>query len=394
MTKKNKVKKPGLLLSGKFDYPIFFITLALLSIGLMMLLSASAPKAFAEYGNSYEYVLKQGVLAVVGIGIMLVLAKIDYRIFKKFDWIIYIAVTVVLILVGFSGIGENGARRWINVLGISFQPSEVAKVGYVIFFASLLTDLKEKNKIQRFWKGFVLPLVLLLPMVYAIYKLQNHLSATLIIAAVTIIQMFIAGTAFKYLGTTIITGVIAVLTYIIAGLSSPNPDNFRLGRIITWLNIESDLTGTGWQINQSLYAIGSGGLFGLGLGQSKQKYLYLPEAHNDFVFAILSEELGFIGGFAVIILFALFVWRGIVIATKAEDTFGMLIAIGITSIIGLQALINIAVVTNTIPVTGMPLPFFSYGGTAILVDVAAVGLLLSVSRNGKKSTNEKSNRKL
>lgn len=394
MAKRNKVKKPGLLLSGKFDYSIFFITLALLSIGLMMLLSASAPKAFSEFGNIYEYVLKQGVLAVVGIVLMLVLAKIDYRIFKKFDWIIYIAVTIVLVLVGFFGVGENGARRWINLFGFTFQPSEVAKVGYVIFFASLLTDLKEKNKIQRFWMGFVLPLVLLLPMVYAIYKLQNHLSATIIIAAVTIIQMFIAGTAFKYLGTTIITGVIAVLTYIIAGLSSPNPDNFRLGRIITWLNIESDLTGTGWQINQSLYAIGSGGLFGLGLGQSKQKYLYLPEAHNDFVFAILSEELGFIGGFAVIVLFALFVWRGIVIATKAEDTFGMLVAIGITSIIGLQALINIAVVTNTIPVTGMPLPFFSYGGTAMLVDVAAVGILLSVSRNCKKSTNEKSNRKL
>lgn len=156
-----------------------------------------------------------------------------------------------------------------------------------------------------------------------------------------------------------------------------------MGRIQTWLNIEADLTGTGWQINQSLYAIGSGGLFGVGLGNSKQKYLYLPEPHNDFIFAVLAEELGFFGCVIVILLFALFVWRGIVIAIKAQDNFGTLIAIGLTTMIGLQALINIAVVTNTIPVTGMPLPFFSYGGSAMLADLIAVGILLSVSRNRK-----------
>ena len=165
---------------------------------------------------------------------------------------------------------------------------------------------------------------------------------------------------------------------------NPEQGGFRIERIQTWLNIEQDATGAAWQINQSLYAIGSGGLFGLGLGQSRQKYLYLPEPQNDFIFAILAEELGFIGCIAVIILFIAFVWRGILIAMKAQDTFGSLIAIGITSIIGLQALINVAVVTNTIPVTGMPLPFFSYGGSALLANLLGVGVLLSVARSSKK----------
>ena len=359
-------------------------------MGLIMLLSASAPKSLAENDNSYEYIMKQGIVAAIGLFFMMILSKIDYRNYRKLKWIIYIGFVVLLIIVGFVGIGENGAKRWINILGFSFQPSEFAKIGFIIFYAAILSDMKEKNKIKKFVPGFVYPLMFLLPVAYAVFILQNHFSATFIIAAITCVQMFVAGSMLRYFLGVGLVGVGGLALYILKGIASGETDSFRLGRIETWLNIEADLTGAGWQINQSLYAIGSGGLFGLGLGNSRQKYLYLPEPQNDFIFAVLAEELGFIGSIFVIILFALFVWRGIIIAIKAEDNFGTLIAIGITTMIGLQALINIAVVTNTIPVTGMPLPFFSYGGSAMLADLMAVGILLSVSRNSKK--NNKSDR--
>ena len=385
MANKNKSKKFSLFLNGKFDYSILVITLLLLSMGLIMLLSASAPKSLVENNNSYEYILKQGAIAVFGLGFMWGLSLIDYRIYRKLKWIIYGIFVVLLIIVGFVGIGENGAKRWIVIFGFSFQPSEFAKVGLIVFYAALLSDMKEKNKIKKFVPGFVYPLLFLLPIAYAIFILQNHFSATFIIGAITCVQMFAAGSLLRYFLISGGLGLAGILLYVLKGIASGETNNFRLERIDTWLNIEENLTTTGWQINQSLYAIGSGGLFGLGLGNSRQKYLYLPEPQNDFIFSVLAEELGFIGSMFVIILFVLFVWRGIIIAIKAEDNFGTLIAIGITTMIGLQALINIAVVTNTIPVTGMPLPFFSYGGSAMLANLMAVGILLSVSRNSKKS---------
>lgn len=385
MTRKNKTKKFSFFLNGRFDYSILIITLLLLSMGLIMLLSASAPKSFSESGNSYDYIVKQGLVAGIGLFLMIALSKIDYRIFRKLKWVIYVVCVVLLIIVGFVGIGENGAKRWIVILGFSFQPSEFAKIGLIIFYASLLCDIKEKNKIKKFVPGFVYPLMFLLPIAYAVFILQNHFSATFIMAAITCVQMFVAGSMLRYFLGVGLLGVGGIALYILKGIASGQTDSFRLERIETWLNIEADLTGAGWQINQSLYAIGSGGLFGLGLGNSKQKYSYLPEPQNDFIFSVLAEELGFIGSIFVIILFALFVWRGIVIAIKAEDHFGTLIAIGITTMIGLQALINMAVVTNTIPVTGMSLPFFSYGGSAMLADLIGVGFLLSISRNSKKS---------
>lgn len=199
--------------------------------------------------------------------------------------------------------------------------------------------------------------------------------------------MFVVGTRLTYFIGAGGLGAIALAVYLLVSSSSSEGSDFRFDRIQTWLNPEADFIGKGWQINQSLFAIGSGGMFGLGLGNSKQKYLYLPEPQNDFIFAVLAEELGFFGSVLVIILFILFIWRGIVIAMKSQDTFGCLIAIGVTTMIGLQALINLAVVTNTIPVTGMPLPFFSYGGSAMIANLMAIGLLLSVSRNSKTSSN-------
>lgn len=229
--------------------------------------------------------------------------------------------------------------------------------------------------------------MLFAPVVIAVYGLQNHASATLIMAAIMCVEMYAAGTPFRYFIGTGCLGGFALGGYLLkkSANASDGDSGFRFERIQSWLNPDKDPTGKGWQINQSLCAIGSGGLFGVGLGNSKQKYLYIPEPHNDFIFAVLAEELGFVGAIFVIILFLLFVWRGIVISMKAEDTFGTLLAVGLTSMIGLEALINIAVVTNTIPVTGMPLPFFSYGGSAMLANLLAVGILLSVSRNSKKN---------
>lgn len=381
----NKEKKFSLVLNKKFDYSILIITLLLLSIGLIMLLSASAPTSLSETGdNSYQYVTKQGIMAIAGLFAMIVFSKFDYRIFKKFKWLIYAVCIAFLVAVGFVGTGAGGARRWINIAGFSFQPSEFAKVGFILFFAALLTELREKNKLKKIVPGIIFPLIFLIPVVISVYGLQNHFSATFIICAITIVQMFVAGSNTKYMVGGGVLCVIAVLVIIIQSSISGAEGGFRSERIQTWLDIESaSLTGEGWQINQSLYAIGSGGLFGLGLGNSRQKYLYLPEPQNDFIFAVLAEELGFFGCVIVILLFALFIWRGIVIAMKSQDMFGTLVAIGLTTMIGLQALINIAVVTNTIPVTGMPLPFFSYGGSAMLADLIAVGILLSVSRNRK-----------
>lgn len=314
-----------------------------------------------------------------------VLSKVDYRIYRRFKWIIYVVIVALLFLVGVSGLSAGGATRWINIAGFNFQPSEVAKLGFILFFASLLADIKEKNKIRHFGWGLIIPLVFLVPVVISVYGLQNHFSATFVIGAVTVVQMLVAGTRLSHFLLLGIIGAAGLFTYVgIKGQGDGGSDSFRMTRVQTWLNPWSDITGEGWQIIQSLYAIGSGGLFGAGLNQSKQKYLYLPEPQNDFIFAVLAEEFGYVGCLMVIILFLVFVWRGILVAMNAKDTFGSLIAIGIVTLIGLQAIINIAVVTNTMPVTGMELPFFSYGGTAIMVNLFAVGILLNISRSANK----------
>lgn len=279
---------------------------------------------------------------------------------------------------------QIGAKRWINIAGINFQPSEFAKIGFILFFASLLSDVKEHGKIKNYKYGFLYPMIFIVPIVGSILILQNHFSATFIIVVVTIVQMFVAGTKIShFLITGLIGGMCGAGALMVKNGGSTLGTDFRSTRIETWLDPFTDPTGDGWQIIQSWYAIASGGLFGVGLGNSKQKYLYLPEPHNDFIFSVLAEELGFVGCVIVILLFTVFVWRGVVIAMKAQDNFGCIIAIGIVTMLGLQAMINIAVVTGTIPVTGMPLPFFSYGGTSLIANLMAVGILLNISRTAK-----------
>ena len=383
-----KAKKISKFANNQFDFILCITVLLLLALGIIMVLSASAPSALSTTGNSYTFVKKQLIFAVIGLAVMFFLSKVDYRFYKKYYWYIYFASWLVLLLVVVPGLGYSvkGATRWIKIGGSQFQPSELTKIGMIIFYGGYLSD--HKNDLQQLSKGFVIPILFLVPPVLVLYVVQNHFSVSLVIGVVVLVMMFMAGSRLKYFLIVATAGVVGVASVIgVAGLrqsTNSESDSFRLDRIVTYFNPWADAQGTGYQTVQSLYAIGSGGMFGLGLGNSKQKYLYIPEPHNDFIFSILAEELGFFGCMLVIGLFAIFVWRGILISMRATDIFGSVIAIGITTLIAVQAVINIAVVTGTVPTTGMSLPFFSYGGTALLLLLANVGILLNISRSGAK----------
>lgn len=379
---KNKKTVPNFI-NNQFDFILFVIIIILLSLGIVMVLSASAPSAIAESGNSYSYVIQQLKAAILGIILMLIISKIDYRLYKKFYKAIYWISVLILLLVLIPGLGlsSNGATRWIDLKFIQFQPSELTKIGLIVFYAGYLAD--HKSELKSFWKGFVKPLIYILPPIAILYFVQNHLSASVVIGAVTCVMMIMAGCRLLYF---VIAGLIGalVMTVGIIALQATGKGGFRIKRIMSFMDPWADATEVGWQAVQGLYAIGSGGLFGVGLGESKQKYLYIPEPHNDFIFSILAEELGFVGCVIVILLFAIFIWRGILIAIKSPDMFGSLLATGITTLIGVQVIINIGVVTSSIPNTGMPLPFFSYGGTALLILLCSYGVLLNISRAGSK----------
>ena len=379
---KNKKTVPNFI-NNQFDFILFVIIIILLSLGIVMVLSASAPSAIAESGNSYSYVIQQLKAAILGIILMLIISKIDYRIYKKFYKAIYWISVLILLLVLIPGLGSssNGATRWIDLKFIQFQPSELTKIGLIVFYAGYLAD--HKSELKSFGKGFVKPLIYILPPIAILYFVQNHLSASVVIGAVTCVMMIMAGCRLLYF---VIAGLIGalVMTVGIIALQATGKGGFRIKRIMSFMDPWADATEVGWQAVQGLYAIGSGGLFGVGLGESKQKYLYIPEPHNDFIFSILAEELGFVGCVIVILLFAIFIWRGILIAIKSPDMFGSLLATGITTLIGVQVIINIGVVTSSIPNTGMPLPFFSYGGTALLILLCSCGVLLNISRAGSK----------
>ncbi len=362
-------KKTANFINQPFDFILCAIIFILLALGIVMVLSASAPSALAETGKSYSYASRQLLAAILGIFCMFFFSKINYGIYKKMYKIIYVLSVAILALVMIPGLGieGNGAKRWIAIPVIGqFQPSELTKIGLIVFYAGYLTE--HKDELKDFWKGFVKPLCFIVPPIAILYFIQNHLSASLIIAMVSCIMMIIAGARLLYF---IIAGAVAgggLLSYVIYKISSGGTgDNFRLGRIVSFLDPWQDLTGTGWQVVQSLYAIGSGGLFGVGLGESKQKYLWISEPQNDFIFAVIAEELGFVGCLIILILFGILIWRGVLIAIKAPDMFGSLLATGIISLVAVQVVLNIAVVTSSMPNTGIPLPFFSYGGTALLI---------------------------
>ena len=352
MAKKKKERTFSSFVNNPIDFTLLITILLLLSIGLVMVLSASSPSALAEDGNSYSYFSKQLIFAILGIIAMLFISKIDYRFYQKFYKHAWVIAFILLALVLVAGREINGAKRWIYITDtLSFQPSEIVKLLMIIYYAGIL--VKNRDQLNLYGKGFIKHMCFLAPIILLLL-LQPHFSASIVIIGICSIMMIMAGCKFwHFLATGGIVGIPAMIFLIVK-------EPYRLQRVITFLNPWQDATGDGWQVIQSLYAIGSGGLFGAGLGESKQKYLYIPEPHNDFIFSILGEELGFIGCAVVIILFAIFIWRGILIAMKAPDMFGSLVAIGITALVAIQVIINIAVVTSSMPATGMPLPFFSY----------------------------------
>ena len=378
-TIKKTNEKVSTFLNSQIDYTLLITVLLLLSMGLIMVLSASSPTAISEGRSSYAYFIRQALFAVIGIVAMIVISKIDYKIYKKFYLLAYFASILLLVAVMVIGKETNGAKRWIYITkSLSFQPSEFVKMFMIIFYATILT--KNKDSLKDFFNGWVKHLIMLVPII-GLLIIEPHLSASIVIVGICMIMMFLAGCQ---LWQIIVPGFFIGIPAVIFAVLKIKKFSHALKRITTFIDPWKDKLGDSWQVIQSLYAIGSGGVFGLGLGQSKQKYLYLPEPQNDFVFSVLAEELGFVGCVFVIILFAILIWRGILTAMKAPDMFGSLLAIGITSLIGIQTIINIAVVTSSMPATGMPLPFFSYGGTALFILLCEIGILLNVSRAGNK----------
>ena len=358
------------------DVGLVIVTMILLTLGLIMVLSASAPSAFRLEGDSYFYFKKQALFAIIGVIIMFLVSRVDYKIYSS-KWIanglMGIALfLLILVLIPGVGITINDATRWINI-GIQFQPSEIMKIALIIFMAYRIS--KDPKKLQNFWSGFM-PYIGLIGIIAVLLLLEPHMSATVIMVVIVGTILLVGGVKLWHIG-------IFIPPALIAGFVLSKVSEYRWKRIVIFTDPWQDPLGDGWQIIQSLYAIGSGGFFGVGLGQSTQKYMYIPEPHNDFIFSIWAEEMGLFGVLIVMVLFAIFIWRGIMISIKAPDLFGSLVAIGITVMIGIQAVFSIAVVSSSMPVTGIPLPFFSYGGTALVILLACVGILLNISRKAK-----------
>ena len=367
------------LARGPIDLPFFVLVLLLLGIGLVMLLSASFPSAYDETdgANPLYYFSRQAVFAVMGLAAMIFIGKINYQRFRALGKpLLYLSIILlILVLIPGVGITRNNATRWLGVPGTSlqFQPSEIAKVAVVIYFADSIS--KKKDKMRSFRYG-ILPYALILVVLGGLVLLEHHLSGALLIFGVGAAMMLVGGINWAWVGGAV--GAAAGLMYLVLFVVGYNQS-----RITSWLDPWADAQGSGYQLSQSLLAIGSGGLLGVGLGKSQQKFYYLPEEHNDFIFAIVCEELGLIGAAIIMALFAALILRGFWIALHARDRFGSLMVVGIVTLMGVQTFLNIGVVTGLLPTTGISLPFFSYGGTALSIQLAEMGIVLSVSRQMK-----------
>lgn len=362
-----------------FDYSLLFIILFLTGFGLVMIYSASAYDAAGQMDNEYYYLTHQGFAVVLGIIGMFVISVIPYHFWERFAVLGY-GVSMVLILLVLTplGIEANGARRWLN-LGISVQPAEIAKLAMILFLSSVICKMGRNIRTGR---GFWVILGMALPHCILVWKITDNMSSAIIIFGIAFLMLFVASPDYKRfvgIGAVCVVGAV-LLVYMITKMSSFEGAGFRVERIAAWLDPEAYASGKGFQTLQALYAIGSGGIFGKGLGQSIQKLGFLPEQQNDMIFSIICEELGLFGGIAVILIFVLLIWRLMVIANNASDLFGALLVVGVMGHISIQVILNIAVVTNTIPNTGISLPFISYGGSAAMFMLLEMGLVMSVAR--------------
>ncbi|HCC33092.1 MAG TPA: putative lipid II flippase FtsW [Clostridiales bacterium] len=357
---------------GSPDPSLFLIAITLASLGLIMILSASLVKAEAWYGDPAFYLRRQLLWLLIGLGALVIGVRVDYRIYRRWATPIMLGTTLLLVAVLLPGVAQagTGARRWMDLGILAFQPAELAKLAVVIYAAVGLSGHPER--LGRFTTG-ILPWVGLMGAMSLLILAQPDLGTAIHMAAILFFLLFMAGARPGHLGILAAAAVPAVGWAVVTA-------EYRLERLLAFLRPFDDPLGAGFQIIQSLYALGSGGIFGVGLGRSVHKHFYLPEQHTDFIFAVLAEELGLVGGAFVLLLFLGFAWRGYLVAVKAPDTLGSLLAAGVTSMIMLQATMNIGVVTHTLPITGIPLPFLSFGGSSLVTCMAGVGILLNISR--------------
>lgn len=359
-----------------FDTSFFIVVLLLLGMGLVMVLSSSYARAYYDPGNvtggnAVYYFVRQLLFAVLGMGAMLLSSKVPMDLYKRYSMHFFIAVIIMLALVPIIGVKANGARRWLGVGGLTVQPSELAKLSVILIFSSMIC--KFRGRMSKFRYG-IIPFACVLLLIVGLLVLEPHFSASIIIIAIGGVMMFLGGVRLGWFAAAfgVVGSALAVVLMFFPYASS---------RISTWRDPFSSSSDEGYQIVQSLYSIGSGGLSGLGLGGSRQKFLYLPEEHNDFIFSVVCEETGFIGAALIMVLFAMLILRGYWIAIHCSDRFSFLVCSGVTSLLAIQVFLNVAVVTNLLPCTGISLPFFSYGGTALLIELFEMGIVLSASRD-------------
>lgn len=367
---------------GYIDYTLIFILILLLGFGLIMVYSTSSYSASISSNSNNDpnfYLRKQAIATIFGFIGMAVMALIPYHIWARYAEIGYIvSAALVVMVLSPLGIEANGARRWLN-LGLSVQPAEIAKVAMIIFLATLVNKLGPQIRGRR---GFLVVLLSPLFMCFLVWQITDNLSSAVIIFGISFVMLFVASPEYKRFAVIVATAValIGVLVFTISKMANSSLFGFRGARVRAWLDPESFASSTGYQTLQALYAIGSGGIFGKGIGQSTQKLGFIPEAQNDMIFSIICEELGIFGGICIVALFILLLWRLLVIANNAPDLFGGLLVVGVMAHISIQVILNIAVVTNLIPNTGISLPFISYGGSSVMFLMMEMGLVFSVSR--------------
>ncbi len=359
-----------------FDGPFFVLSMILLTLGVIMVFSSSYARAWYDPGdvtggNAAYYFFRQLVFALLGLAVMFLASRIPMGLYRRYAFLFLAFTLVLLMLVPFIGVKANGSRRWLGVGGLTLQPSELAKLAVILSFAVMICRIKGR---MRSFKYGILPFAGILGIIVGLLVLEPHFSASIIILAVGAVMLYLGGVSIGWFAAAF-----AVSGSALAILLTFFP--YASSRINTWRDPFSDISGRGYQIVQSLYTIGSGGLSGLGLGGSRQKFLYLPEEHNDFIFSVVCEELGFIGAALILCLFALLILRGFWIGLHCRDRFSFLVVCGISSLLAIQVFLNVAVVTNLIPCTGISLPLFSYGGTALLIQLFELGIILSASRD-------------
>lgn len=356
--------------TGTADLLLFMVTVLLIGLGVVMVFSASSIRGYNVYGDPLYYLKRQLIWAAIGFVGMFTAMKIDYQVYRRLATPLLAVSLALLGLVLVVGSEVGGTKGWINLGFMSLQPSELTKLALIIYTASYLAGNQEK--VKNFWGGVVLPLGWA-GLAVVLVMLEPDFGAAIAFMALTVIQLFAAGVKVLHLGAVGLAGVPA---FVYLAMSEP----YRMRRLLAFINPWADPLNTGYQTIQSLLAIGSGGIFGLGLGQSRQKFAYLPENHTDFIFAILAEELGLLGTIFVLFLIFVFAWRGLRIAISAPDYFGSVLAVGVTSLIIFQALLNIAVISGSLPITGLTLPLISYGGSSLAITMAGVGILLNISK--------------